>query len=62
MRSVHIMHHDMLNFINGIQAYVKCQVLNLSWVEFQHELVEKVTSVDSLFDAHLRYINRAMKR
>jgi gamma-tubulin complex component 6 len=56
------MRHDMLNFITVTQNYVKTMVLDVTWEEFQKELEEKVTSVDSLYSAHVRYLNKALFR
>ena len=58
------MRHEMLNFVTSTQDYVTTQVLDLSWSEFESELSDpdKVFSVDSLYDAHQRYIKKALFR
>ena len=35
LRQVHLMRHDMLNFITVTQNYVKNMVLDVTWEEFQ---------------------------
>ncbi len=56
------MRHEMLNFVTAMQIYVTTQVLEVSWEEFQKEISDKVTSVDSLHDAHAKYVNKALFR
>lgn len=56
------MRHDMLNFVNVTHAYVTTQVLEVTWDEFERDLREKVDSVDSLYEAHAKYINKALFR
>ena len=56
------MRHDMLNFVNVTQDYVKTQVLDVSWAEFERDIQDKVNSLDSLYEAHMRYLTKALKR
>ena len=61
-RRVHLMRHDMLNFVTITQNYITRQVLDVTWSEFMTEIAENVHSVDSLYSGHMKYLNRAMFR
>ena len=59
---VQIIRHEMLNFVRNLHAYVATQVLEVSWLEFQENLNNKVTSLDELIEVHNKYINKALFR
>lgn len=52
----------MLTFVKVMQDYIKNQVLDVSWQEFNHELKVKVKSCDGLYEAHCRYIEKVLFR
>merc|ERR1719384_2353390 len=52
----------MLNFLRNLRDYVASQVLEISWQEFQDNLLNKVTCLDDLIAIHEKYLNRALFR
>eukprot|EP00088_Acartia_fossae_P012325 TRINITY_DN16353_c0_g1_i10.p1 TRINITY_DN16353_c0_g1~~TRINITY_DN16353_c0_g1_i10.p1 ORF type:complete len:982 (+),score=253.08 TRINITY_DN16353_c0_g1_i10:307-2946(+) len=59
---LHIIRHEMLNFIRNLHSYVTAQVLEVSWMEFQDYLNKKVTNLDELMFYHNKYLNRVLFR
>ncbi|XP_059096465.1 gamma-tubulin complex component 6-like isoform X2 [Tigriopus californicus] len=62
IRQIHLMRHEMLNFVTITQDYVTTQVLDVSWGEFEKAIREQVKSLDSLYDAHMKYLNKILFR
>lgn len=58
------MRHEMSNFVTTVQDYVTNQVLDVTWGEFESEVADgrRVASVDSLHEAHSRYLRKALFR
>jgi len=59
---LNIMRHEMLNFVRNLHSYVTSQVLEVSWIEFQENLHNKVTNLDELILWHNKYMNRVLFR
>ena len=62
MHKVNLMRHEMMHFIRNLNDYVSSQVLEISWREFQDNLMTKVTCLDDLITMHEKYLNRALFR
>ncbi|CAB4062096.1 TUBGCP6 [Lepeophtheirus salmonis] len=62
IHALHLMRNEMLNFITVAQGYISTQVLDLCWQEFQEDLENKVKSLDELYEAHEKYLNKALFR
>ena len=58
----HLMRHEMLNFVTITLDYVTTQVLGVSWTEFERNLREKVDSLEGLYEAHMKYLNKIIFR
>ena len=52
----------MMHFMRNLHDYVASQVLEISWLEFQDNLLNKVTCLDELIMMHEKYLNRALFR
>ena len=62
LHKVNLMRHEMMHFIRNLHDYVTSQVLEISWQEFQDNLLNKVTCLDDLIATHEKYLNRAIFR
>ena len=62
LHRVNLMRHEMMHFMRNLQDYVASQVLEISWLEFQDNLLHKVKCVDDLIVMHEKYLNRAIFR
>eukprot|EP00095_Tigriopus_kingsejongensis_P012337 maker-scaffold198_size266703-snap-gene-0.22 protein:Tk12337 transcript:maker-scaffold198_size266703-snap-gene-0.22-mRNA-1 annotation:"gamma-tubulin complex component 6" len=62
IRQIHLMRHEMLNFVTITQDYVTTQVLDVSWEEFGNSIRDQVKSMDSLHEAHMKYLNKILFR
>ena len=62
LHKINLMRHEMMNFLRNLHAYVSCQVLEVSWLEFQDNLSLKVTCLDDLISLHEKYLQRALFR
>eukprot|EP00092_Neocalanus_flemingeri_P034456 GFUD01037467.1.p1 GENE.GFUD01037467.1~~GFUD01037467.1.p1 ORF type:complete len:1338 (+),score=286.80 GFUD01037467.1:40-4053(+) len=62
LHKINLMRHEMMNFLRNLHAYVSCQVLEVSWLEFQDNLTNKVTCMDDLISLHEKYLQRALFR
>ena len=62
LHKVNLMRHEMMHFIRNLNDYVTSQVLEISWREFQDNLMTKVTCLDDLITMHEKYLNRALFR
>jgi len=62
LHKINLMRHEMLNFLRNLHAYVACQVLEVSWIEFQENLANRVSCLDDLISIHEKYLQRAMFR
>jgi len=62
LHKINLMRHEMMNFLRNLHAYVSCQVLEVSWLEFQDNLTNKVTCLDDLISLHEKYLQRALFR
>jgi len=62
LHKINLMRHEMMNFLRNLHAYVSCQVLEVSWLEFQDNLNSKVTCLDDLISLHEKYLQRALFR
>ncbi|XP_065912106.1 gamma-tubulin complex component 6-like isoform X2 [Dysidea avara] len=62
MRQLQVFRHEMQQFINVMEGYIVNQVLHVSWLEFQKNLKENVSSLDDLRDRHSEFIDKALFR
>ena len=62
LHKVSLMRHEMLNFLRNLRDYVASQILEISWLEFQDNLLHRVTCLDDLITVHEKYLNRALFR
>lgn len=62
LHKVSLMRHEMLNFLRNLRDYVASQILEISWLEFQDNLMHRVTCLDDLIKVHEKYLNRALFR
>jgi len=62
LHKINLMRHEMMNFLRNLHAYVSCQVLEVSWLEFQDNLTTKVSCLDDLICLHEKYLQRALFR
>ena len=62
LHKVSLMRHEMLNFLRNLRDYVASQILEISWLEFQDNLLHRVTCLDDLIAVHEKYLNRALFR
>jgi hypothetical protein len=62
LHNINLMRHEMMNFLRNLHAYISCQVLEVSWIEFQDNLKNKVTCLDDLISLHEKYLQRALFR
>ena len=62
LHKVSLMRHEMLNFLRNLRDYVASQILEISWLEFQDNLLHKVTCLDDLIAVHEKYLKRALFR
>jgi len=62
LHKINIIRHEMLNFVRNLHSYVSTQVLEVSWMEFQENLTNKVSSLDDLINYHTKYLNRVLFR
>ena len=62
LHKVSLMRHEMLNFLRNLRDYVASQILEISWLEFQDNLLHKVTCLDDLITVHERYLNGVLFR
>ena len=62
LHKVNLMRHEMMHFIRNLHDYVASQVLEISWQEFQDNLLHRVTCLDQLVATHEKYLNRAIFR
>ena len=62
LHKVNLMRHEMMHFIRNLHDYVTSQVLEISWQEFQDNLLNKVKCLDDLIATHEKYLNRAIFR
>ena len=62
LHKVNLMRHEMMHFIRNLHDYVTSQVLEISWLEFQDNLLNKAKCLDDLIAIHEKYLNRALFR
>jgi len=62
LHRVNLMRHEMINFLSNLHAYISCQVLEITWLEFQENLANKVTCLDNLIEVHEKFISKAVFR
>ncbi|KAJ8664580.1 hypothetical protein QAD02_006242 [Eretmocerus hayati] len=53
--------HSMMQFMNALHTYLTCSVLHASWTEFEKDL-ENATTLDEVYDTHVRYIKKILSR
>ncbi|ODV91064.1 hypothetical protein CANCADRAFT_115978 [Tortispora caseinolytica NRRL Y-17796] len=49
---------EMICLVNQLQYYLVYEVIESSWAELQHDLAQPPTGLDSIIQAHKRYIER----
>ena len=52
----------MQHVIKVLQGYIANQVIEVTWQEFQHDVREKVTSLDELIQRHDAYLRTCQAR
>ena len=57
-----VIRHRMLNYITIIKTYIRNQIVVACWQEFQNDLKHNVSCLDTLWNAHSKYINKLLSR
>lgn len=57
-----VIRHRMLNYITIIKTYIRNQIVVACWQEFQSDLKNNATCLDTLWNAHAKYINKLLSR
>lgn len=53
---------EMIHFIRQMQAYVRLEVVECSWMKLIDFLNKKEGDLDALIEAHRNYLNQMMKK
>ena len=59
---VQVIRHRMLNYITIIKAYIRNQIVVACWQDFESDLKNNVHCLDTLWNAHFKYVNKLLSR
>ena len=59
---VEVIRHRMLNYITIIKAYIRNQIVVACWQDFESDLKNNVNCLDTLWNAHFKYVNKLLSR
>ena len=59
---VEVIRHRMLNYITIIKAYIRNQIVVACWQDFEADLKTNVNCLDTLWNAHFKYVNKLLSR
>ena len=59
---VEVIRHRMLNYITIIKAYIRNQIVVACWQDFEADLKNNVHCLDTLWNAHSKYVNKLLSR
>lgn len=62
LRLLHFARHGMSHFVTMLDAHVRSINIEQSWILLEQEFQSKAKSVDSIYEAHMGYLNRIMVR
>ena len=57
-----VIRHRMLHYVTTIKTFLRNQIVVACWQEFQADLKSNVSCLDTLWDAHSKYMNKLLSR